>query len=265
MDADKPEEVNYDKPIEFPDSDEEEGSNLVEVSDETKAFAKAKFTMSLNNEKRKRAMNKFPQPKIPATRTPKLDEYMKQLTPAAARTTDKELAKIQTFVSDAVAPLTALMEAEHVEETLTMDDVPAAVANAVELIGNASARISRLRREKLCPTLNKTLQPLALRDELFKDAAPHLFGEEFAKASKEHVDQVKSIQSTFPRSTRKQFFRDGPPNSRGGYNQSRWGFSNRGRGGAPQRFHSRGGKFNFPPRKTYHLSEQRPQTSRSKN
>lgn len=43
--------------------------------------------MSLNNDKRKRARNKFPQPKVPATRTLKLDNYV----PATSKT---ELAKI---------------------------------------------------------------------------------------------------------------------------------------------------------------------------
>ena len=44
--------------------------------------------------------SKFPRPKVAATRTPKVDDYIKQIVSPA---TDKELAKIQTFVMDAVA------------------------------------------------------------------------------------------------------------------------------------------------------------------
>ena len=138
--------MNYDEPVEWPDSDEEEGSSsLVEVSEPTKRLLKTKFTVSLNNEKRKRAKGKFPkQPKVAAVKTPKLDDYLKQLVPAASKQADKELAKVQTFTLDAVAPLTALMETCGSGETLTVDQVTTAATNALELIGNANARMSRL-------------------------------------------------------------------------------------------------------------------------
>ena len=88
----------------------------------------------------------------------------------------------------------------------------AATTSAVELIGNASARISHLRREKVCSHLNKTLQLLVQRDEIFKKAAP--FFAEFAKMSKEHIDQVKAIQAVLP-GRKPSSFRDGSPKSRG--------------------------------------------------
>ena len=72
---------------------------------------------------------------------------------------DKELAKVQTFILDAVAPLTALLETCGSGETLTVEQVRTAATNALELIGNANARMSRLRHEKLSGTLNKSLQP----------------------------------------------------------------------------------------------------------
>ena len=76
----EPKEMNYDEPVEWPDSDKEEGSSsLVEVSEPTKRLLKTKFTVSLNNEKRKRAKGKFPkQPKVAAVKTPKLDDSCKQ-------------------------------------------------------------------------------------------------------------------------------------------------------------------------------------------
>ena len=222
----------------------------MEVSEPTKRLLKTKFTVSLNNEKRKRAKGKFPkQPKVAAMKTPKLDDYLKQLVPAASKQADKELAKVQTFTLDAVAPLTALLETCGSGETLTVDQVTAAATNALELIGNANARMSRLRCEKLSGTLNKSLQPLVLRDELFEDAAPNLFGATFAKASKDHIDQVKSMQAVVPRKPKS--FSKGPPQQQwgGGGGGNKWsGFQRyRGRGGGPKFHHDRGGKFHRPP------------------
>ena len=39
--------------VTFPDSDEKEGSSLVEVSEKTKQFINSKFTLSVPSEKRK--------------------------------------------------------------------------------------------------------------------------------------------------------------------------------------------------------------------
>ena len=44
-----------------------------------------------------------------------------------------------------------------------------AVTTALELLGNANDRISRLRWEKVTEDLNKSLQPLAKKDEIFSD------------------------------------------------------------------------------------------------
>ena len=129
-------------------------------------------------------------------KTPKLDEFIRQVVVPASKNADKELVKILTFVLDAVAPLAMILEAGNSEDKeLSIEEVVAATTSAVELIGNANTRISRLRHEKVCSHLNKTLQPLVQRDEIFKKAAPALFGAEFAKMSKEHTEQVKAIQA----------------------------------------------------------------------
>ena len=97
-------------------------------------------------------------------------------------------------------------------------EVRDAASTAVELIGNASARISQLPREKIIATVNKTLLPLAKEDEPYADAAPNLFGSDFTKRSKEFLDQVKVLCSTLPARNREQepkkFFRRGPPSKR---------------------------------------------------
>ena len=135
----------------------------------------------------------------------------------------------------------------------------------MELIGNASARISRLRREKVCSNLNKSLQPLAQRDELYKDAPPALFGAEFAKKSKDHVDQLKAIMATVPRKNQ-QFFPDAPPKSRGGFGSSHFR-GGRGRGGDPRHHqHGRGGgRFHRRNYTLQHEQNQRPPQGGGRN
>lgn len=77
------------------------------------------------NEKRRRIKAKYPQPKVAATKTPHLDDYLKTTLPNSAKSEDKELAKVQTFALDAMAPLTALLEAGASEEkVLMMEEVP---------------------------------------------------------------------------------------------------------------------------------------------
>ena len=97
---------------------------------------------------------------------------MKSETSAAVKTADKELARIQTFVLDALAPLTTLLEEKQTEPV-----VEAATA-AVQLIGNTSARLSHLRGEKVTKHSNEALMPIV---QNFKDAPPQLFGPDFAK------------------------------------------------------------------------------------
>ena len=115
------------------------------------------------------------------------------------------------------------MEAEARGDSLTLEQVRDATKTAVELAGNANARISCLRREKVCQDLNKALIPLAKEDENFDEAPPSLFGTEFAKKAKDHVDQVKALRSTSSK-TERPFFRGGPPSRGGGLQlqEQRW-------------------------------------------
>ena len=110
----------------------------------------------------------------------------------ATKAADKELAVIQSHVLDALAPLSAILE--------TKDDVPEetmkAATDAIKLLGNASARISHLRRTKVITQVNKTLLPLVEDDSNFVEVSPSLFGPEFAQKSKDLVDQVKAMRST---------------------------------------------------------------------
>ena len=102
---------------------------------------------------------------------------------------------------------------------------------AVQLVGNASTRISHLRRKKVVSGLNTALMPLVEEDKNFATAPPALFGTEFAQKSKDLVDQVKAIRAIPKRANhpREPFFRGGPPPAGGGgrssssYRQGRGG------------------------------------------
>ena len=159
---------------------------------------------------------------------------MRAETPQSAKSLDKDLAKIQTFMLDALAPLTALLENK---DGVAVKDIQLASTTAIQLIGNANARISRLRREKLLTAVNKSLLPLVKEDGPYVNAAPDLFGADFAKRSKEFLDQVKAMRSSLPAKGdyRKPLFRKGQPSERG--------TANKWRGGASFNFKgSRGGR-----------------------
>ena len=64
-----------------------------------------------------------------------------------AKSTDKDLERIQTFVLDSLAPVTTLMEEA---ERMSVEDIREASSTAAMLIGNGNAHISRLRRESMC-------------------------------------------------------------------------------------------------------------------
>ena len=230
------EEARLRDPV-FIDSDEEQ-EDLVEVSEKTSKFLHLKCTRSVTNETRKRVRTRYPLPKVPATRPPQLDTFLKQEVSMNTKNADKELAKVQALMLDSMAPLTYLLEADARGDSLTLEQVRDAAKTAVELSGNANARISRLRREKVCQDLNKALIPLAKDDGNFDNAPPALFGTEFAKKAKDHVDQVKALRSSTKDG--RPFFRGAPPNSRGGYSYRTKG----GRGGGSHNsyyHHHRGG------------------------
>ena len=159
---------------------------------------------------------------------------MRALAPPVAKSADKELAKLQTFVLDALGPVTCMLE--HAER-LSIEDIRDASSATATLIGNANAHLSRLRREKFVTSINKNLSPLVKEDVGFTSAAPNLFGADFSKRAKEYLDQVKSLR---PRQLL-------PSRSYSGYSQGykkplfRKGFSSgrgmaKGRGGAPSNF-----------------------------
>lgn len=182
-------------------------------------------------EDRKCTQGRYKLPKVLATRTPKVDHVMRTLATQPAKSVDRELAHIQTYVLDSLAPITALLE----NSKMPTKEVPEASSAATVLIGNANTKISHLRREKYVASINKNLTPLVKDDEDFVETAPNLFGPDFSRRAKDHLDQVKSLHhhswqpSSQGESSRRQFFQKGNSLGRG---------HARGRGGGPSYYRS---------------------------
>ena len=165
---------------------------------------------------------------MPATRTPRLDPFLKTEIPQTAKSLDSNLARVQMLYMDALAHLTALSESEE----LSFKNVRRATTTAMALIGNANSRLSRLRREKLVNSFNKSLLLLVKEDKDFAETTTYLFRADFAKRSKEFTNQIKAMRSTVPnkteyRSLRPLFWKGQPPGR---------GMANRGRGGDPSNY-----------------------------
>ena len=80
---------------------------------------------------------------------------------------------------DALLPFTAIVEADTRGENISNTQGVNAVKAAIELIGNANARISHLSRTKIIFQMNKSLLPLTEEDDNFTKAPPALFGADF--------------------------------------------------------------------------------------
>ena len=77
------------------------------------------------------------------------------------------------------------MEAHHKGDKLDRKEVIQGVRSGIQLVGNANAHLSHLRRERVVSDFNKSLLPFVGDNSNFKDAAPLLFGMEFAKKGKD--------------------------------------------------------------------------------
>ncbi len=141
---------------------------------------------------------------------------------------DRKPARLQTFMLDAMAPLSAILYIESSGKDMLPEENLAVVKTALRLIGNASSKesVHSPGREKITGQMNKSLLPLAKDETKFTEAAPMLLGTEFAKSSKKYIDQVKAMRTTLNSTsnsrTSKLYFLGGP-SGRGAYNHQRGG------------------------------------------
>ena len=147
------------------------------------------------------------------------------------KTADAELARLQAFVHDPMAPLLQLVHAMDDESvySLDLDGAKKAAADAVRLLGNASAQITKLKRKKVLKAVNPDIQDL-VEEDIFQTAAPQLFGRDFEAKMKDRAKSIKLLAAAKPHHTGEtKFFQSGRPTAppRGG-GRSHRGVDNHG-------------------------------------
>ncbi len=189
---------------------ETQGCQLHRVSEATKSLLKETFTKSVPNGTRRRWRQAFGMAAFDATKCPKLDATIKAQVPKPCKDGDRNLARLQALVLDAVGPLAHIVEQAQ-QGSLTAESATEAATRALRFLGNASATISADRRRQVAEHINKDLKPLLEDEEQFKEAPPHLFGRDFEKSAKEHMDSVRSLRKIAQPQNKPQFFRQSRP------------------------------------------------------
>lgn len=241
--------------ITWPDDDpadsegDEFGCQLNKVSEETEVLLKDAFSKPVSNGTRRRWRKAYGMPACDSTKCPKLDNTVKAQLPKECKDADRPLARLQALLLDAVGPLSALLEL-HQGGQLTPEKAVEATSQALRFLGNASANISVERRKRVANYLNKDLRTL-IEDDSFSNAAPCLFGKDFEKSAKEHIDSVRSLRKmgTTNQGAGPKFFRPSRP------------YAQASRGGGSFRGGSRGGRGRYRP---YWSKENRPKDGNSR-
>ena len=202
-----------------PEENEDSAGKLVELSEETSAFLEVAFSTTLSNADRRKRIARFRIPDCDKICCPKLDPMLATVLLKDVIKADGYLSCLQQFWLDTVAPLTAILESSEAGE-LMAEQAYAAAQSALCLLGNASNHMAQERRKRI---LNPTLKSMVEEENAFQQAAPMLFGEEFAKKATDRVEAVKIIKKiTFSKPRKKcqsHFFGYHPWNqqdSRGG-------------------------------------------------
>ena len=214
-------------------------TKLFKVEERTEKLLANHFSAAVSNPTRRQWKEKYGAPNLTATACPNLDKVIKSRLTTLTKSRDKQLAKQQALLLDAVGPITHILEGAAKGE-LTQKTALDAAQTALKLLGNASAHMSRERRKNAIQSMNSRLVDMAEDDSLYKEAAPCLFGDGFCKKAKERDDELKCLsQTTKPTShTRANtLFRGGRSSSSNSY-QTRGGSGQdyyRGRGRGSQR------------------------------
>ena len=186
---------------------------------------------------RKTICRKFPRPDVDAIYTPTLDAYLSSLVPGV-KAADKENKFLQDRLLDSLGPLSVMFE--HIQGFLAeekpgsnitlsyaqMSELGSTVCNAMRLVGNSSALLSKQRRTAVLNKINTKGTLVSLASEEFPDAGKNLFGEGFESRIKMRSETAKTLlQASSVGQRAKPFFRGRttPFRSRG----SRWGGANR--------------------------------------
>ena len=139
------------------------------------SLLKEAFTKPVQNGARRRRSQNYSMLASDNTKCPKLDTIL----------------KFQT-VLDAVGPLTNILKM-HQKGSLSNKTTVEVVKQDMQFLGNASSAILAKRRRRVADYLNKDLRPLIEVEEHFQDALSFLFGKDFERVARDHMESVKSI------------------------------------------------------------------------
>ena len=120
-----------------------------------------KFTRRVPDDFRKRMRTKRPLPKVTTTKTPKLDPFMEAEASAGQRRMTKSLER-------SLAPLTMVIDTHNTCEVPSKQVHEEGTIAAAELVGNANARISCIRKRKIIGNVNVTLLPIARDNDIWQ-------------------------------------------------------------------------------------------------
>ena len=198
------------------DSPNAKGITLFKVAERTEKFLAGYFSNAVPNQTRRQWRDKYGAPSTSATACPNMDKVIKTRLSAVTKSQDKQLARQQALLLDAVGPITYLLE-EATKGELNQKKAVEAAQTALKLLGNASAHVNRERRRNALQDMNPRLTDMADDDTIYKTAAPALFGDGFCKKAKERDEELKCLnQASSSRATPSQsrgsnFFRGGRP------------------------------------------------------
>uniref|UniRef100_A0A1X7UTC5 Uncharacterized protein n=1 Tax=Amphimedon queenslandica TaxID=400682 RepID=A0A1X7UTC5_AMPQE len=169
-------------------------SNPAKLSEHSKSAVAVSFTKPLLNEDRKRLRKMFLTPDLPETKCPRLDSVFKSTAVKKdAKDTDSEFTCLQAFIHDPAAPLLAMLkDVKQDGEELSTEQFKAALTTAIQLLGNASAQVSHLRRRKILKAINPEIQDLA-EEDIFSNSVPYLFGKDFEPKMKNRAESLKIL------------------------------------------------------------------------
>ena len=198
------------------------------TAEDVQTFISVAFKRCLSHQKRKELAREFPKPqavKAPET-DPLLADFLGKRYPEQQ---DKQLARVQTSILAACAPLTDLWSrlcdqglSGEEDELIPVEEVLKVIRASLALIGNSSNYISQLRRKTIIEALPADKANLAkimkqVCKRQIENSSSELFGDQAIKAVSERVNTLETFSKTASKSEvklrqqSKHFFRGGPP------------------------------------------------------
>ena len=178
-------------------------TGTIQLSEYNEALLSSVFSTMLSIVERRGIRNAFPTPGVQQTRCPRLDSIFNSASvKAEVKANDAELARLQVFVLDPVGLLINMLH--HLEdENYVVEDARSDLTEALRLLGNALAQISRTQRKKVLRALNPNIRDVAEEEELY--AAPNLFREGLDQKMRDQAESVKLLSKARTPTPRKFF------------------------------------------------------------